>query len=505
MESLLVKYGYALLFAGVAVEGEAALLAAGLLARHGFFRLPVVILVAVAANTFADQFYFRLARQRGRAWVEKRFGQHRHFQSLMERMGRHAFPLLVVSRFAYGLRIAIPAACGVVGMGTVAFTLVDLAGRRPVGDPHRPPRLLGRGRARAAPRQRAPLRGGDRGRPPRRRGNVARPAPRPARRALARAGLRRRGRGPPRAGAVRGRPDGRPQRALGHLAAGARGRARARAVAAARGDAAQPPVHAVRRRRPPPGHAQPLAPQGARLVGGGGRPRRVDPLPRRPRVRPPPLDGGGAPPRLPARLPAAVPGAQRPGLAAPGAADGARARRAGVGVRRDRPRRPPRPVPLGRGQHPGDRGRPYRPAHHRPRRRPSDRPRRTLPRLAADHGLGRAALPARPRPAARRAAAAAGGAGRGGRAARRRARPLLPLGVRGCRTTSTTSSRPTGGRSSPSRCGAASRSPSATRCARRRTSSARPATSSSTAGATAGRRASTRRRRRRSPRTAPSA
>ena len=85
-----------------------------------------MIVIAIAANTFADQFYFRLARQRGRAWVEKRFGQNKHFQPLMERMGRHAFPLLVVSRFAYGLRIAIPAACGVVGMGAATFTLVDL-------------------------------------------------------------------------------------------------------------------------------------------------------------------------------------------------------------------------------------------------------------------------------------------------------------------------------------------------------------------------------------------
>lgn len=126
MESLLVKYGYALLFAGIAVEGEAVLLAAGLLARHDFFRLPVVIAIAVAANAFADQFYFRLARQRGRAWVEKRFGQSPRFQSLMARMGRHAFALLVVSRFAYGLRIAIPAACGVVGMNVFAFTLADL-------------------------------------------------------------------------------------------------------------------------------------------------------------------------------------------------------------------------------------------------------------------------------------------------------------------------------------------------------------------------------------------
>jgi phosphatidylglycerol lysyltransferase len=126
LEALLVKYGYALLFAGIAVEGEAVLLAAGLLARHGFFRLPVVIAIAVAANTFADQFYFLLARQRGRAWFEKRFGQSPRIQSLVAGMGRHAFPLLLLSRFAYGLRIAIPAACGVVGMGIVAFTLVDV-------------------------------------------------------------------------------------------------------------------------------------------------------------------------------------------------------------------------------------------------------------------------------------------------------------------------------------------------------------------------------------------
>ncbi|MFN8096103.1 MAG: hypothetical protein U0599_28465 [Vicinamibacteria bacterium] len=126
MESLLVKYGYALLFAGIAVEGEAVLLAAGLLARHDFFRLPVVIAIAVAANSFADQFYSSSRAARAAAWVEKRFGRSPRFQSLMAGMSRHAFGLLVVSRFAYGLRIAIPAACGVVGMGVVAFTLVDL-------------------------------------------------------------------------------------------------------------------------------------------------------------------------------------------------------------------------------------------------------------------------------------------------------------------------------------------------------------------------------------------
>jgi len=126
MESLLVKYGYALLFLGVALEGEAVLLAAALLAQRGFFRLPVVIAVAVAANALADQFYFRLARLRGRQWLEKRFGRHPRYLQLIALVGRRAGLLLLASRFAYGLRIAIPAACGALGMGILAFTLLDL-------------------------------------------------------------------------------------------------------------------------------------------------------------------------------------------------------------------------------------------------------------------------------------------------------------------------------------------------------------------------------------------
>lgn len=126
MESLLLKYGYALLFVGVAFEGEAVLLAASLLARRGLFQLPVVIAVAVAANSLADQAYFQVARLRGRGWLERRFGQHPRYQRLIDIVGRRGGLLLVASRFAYGLRIAIPAACGALGMRTLAFTVLDL-------------------------------------------------------------------------------------------------------------------------------------------------------------------------------------------------------------------------------------------------------------------------------------------------------------------------------------------------------------------------------------------
>jgi lysylphosphatidylglycerol synthetase-like protein (DUF2156 family)/membrane protein DedA with SNARE-associated domain len=129
MESLLLKYGYALLFLGVAFEGEAALLAAALLAQRGFFHLPVVIAVAVAANSLADQVYFQLARLRGRAWLERRFGEHPRYRKLIDLVGRRGGWLLVASRFAYGLRIAIPAACGALGMRVLPFTALDfLAG-----------------------------------------------------------------------------------------------------------------------------------------------------------------------------------------------------------------------------------------------------------------------------------------------------------------------------------------------------------------------------------------
>ena len=127
MDTVLHRYGYAALFLGVALEGEAALVAAALLAHRGFLRLPLVISVAVAANSCADQLLFQLARHRGRGWLEHRFGRNPRYVQLVELVRRRGGALLVASRFTYGLRVAIPAACGVCGMGVVWFTLLDLA------------------------------------------------------------------------------------------------------------------------------------------------------------------------------------------------------------------------------------------------------------------------------------------------------------------------------------------------------------------------------------------
>jgi phosphatidylglycerol lysyltransferase len=126
MEVLLIKYGYFILALGIAVEGEGFLLAGAFLAHRGLLNLPLTILVAVISNTVADQIYYIVAHTRGRAWMEARFGQHRSFKRAMDRMARHGNWLLLVSRYAFGFRIIIPAACGVLGMPMLRFTLINI-------------------------------------------------------------------------------------------------------------------------------------------------------------------------------------------------------------------------------------------------------------------------------------------------------------------------------------------------------------------------------------------
>lgn len=126
MDALLLKYGYLILFVGVLVEGEAFLVAAAVLAHRQLFSLPWVIIISVIANSITNQVYYFAARARGKEWLEARFGSHKRYNQITSLMNRHGGWLLVISRFAYGFRIWICAACGVIGMGVLPFALLSL-------------------------------------------------------------------------------------------------------------------------------------------------------------------------------------------------------------------------------------------------------------------------------------------------------------------------------------------------------------------------------------------
>jgi len=126
VELLLLKYGYLLLFTGVIFEGEAVLIAASFLASRGYFNLSTVALVALAANTMSAQFYYTAARVRGRSWFEGRFPEKSIYRRIIDWVSRRNNWLLLMSRFLFGFRIVIPAACGATGMPAVRFTILNV-------------------------------------------------------------------------------------------------------------------------------------------------------------------------------------------------------------------------------------------------------------------------------------------------------------------------------------------------------------------------------------------
>jgi phosphatidylglycerol lysyltransferase len=128
IEHELLRFGYVILFVGTIVEGDGTLLTAAFLAHRGYFHLGIVMTVATAANTLADQVYYQLARSRGREAFARKAEADPRFGRVRTWIEHRGVMLLLASRFLWGFRIAIPAACGASGMGRRTFFLINLAG-----------------------------------------------------------------------------------------------------------------------------------------------------------------------------------------------------------------------------------------------------------------------------------------------------------------------------------------------------------------------------------------
>jgi membrane protein DedA with SNARE-associated domain len=123
---LILRYGYAMIFLAAAAEGDATLLTATFVARRGYLRLGLVMLVAATATIAINQVYFWLGRRYG----PMRLAATREHRASSRVAGwvEHGLPLVVGSRFVYGFRIAIPAACGGTRMSPLTFSLGDVIG-----------------------------------------------------------------------------------------------------------------------------------------------------------------------------------------------------------------------------------------------------------------------------------------------------------------------------------------------------------------------------------------
>jgi membrane protein DedA with SNARE-associated domain len=128
MGQLLLHYGYALLFFGVIVEGDATLVTAAYLSHRGYLRLWIVFLVAGGATAIANQVYYMTGRRCASRLFKGGTAAHEKAQRANVWVKKRGATLLLFSRFLFGLRTAIPAACGAADMPAGKFLWLNAAG-----------------------------------------------------------------------------------------------------------------------------------------------------------------------------------------------------------------------------------------------------------------------------------------------------------------------------------------------------------------------------------------
>lgn len=127
LAELVARYGYLMIAAGIIVEGDATLVTASFLAHRGYFALSAVMALAATTSTIMNQIYFRVGRRLGVDRVARAEGRPL-YATILRHTRKHAIWLVLISRFIFGFRMAIPMTVGAVGMRAARFLAADVAG-----------------------------------------------------------------------------------------------------------------------------------------------------------------------------------------------------------------------------------------------------------------------------------------------------------------------------------------------------------------------------------------
>jgi membrane-associated protein len=108
------------------VEGEIAYIGAAVLVAHGQLHPAGVVLAGAAGAAIGDQAYFYVFRGHLPRWLARFPSLEQKAAPLVERVRRHQTLMVLLIRFAPGLRIAIAAACAWVEVPPLQFSVLNL-------------------------------------------------------------------------------------------------------------------------------------------------------------------------------------------------------------------------------------------------------------------------------------------------------------------------------------------------------------------------------------------
>ncbi len=121
-------YGGPVLFVWAWLQGEAAVIVGGALAQQGYWPWWVVTLVACLPATIGHQIYFALGRRFGAPVLARLPARWQpaltRARALVQRSDRG---VMLLMRFAYGIRLPLPILCGVAGIAPLRFFRYNVA------------------------------------------------------------------------------------------------------------------------------------------------------------------------------------------------------------------------------------------------------------------------------------------------------------------------------------------------------------------------------------------
>jgi membrane protein DedA with SNARE-associated domain len=125
VEHFLIRFGPFAVALGAATEGDITMLLAGVMVHRGLLSPAVVLAAGCLGALASDCVFFALAR-RG-ATVLRTNAVYRRVGPFVERLaGRFGAGQILVSRLAYGIRIASMVFWGIHGLSWTTFVLLDL-------------------------------------------------------------------------------------------------------------------------------------------------------------------------------------------------------------------------------------------------------------------------------------------------------------------------------------------------------------------------------------------
>jgi len=127
LSDLLHHYGYLTVFVAGLFEGETVLMLGAYGVHEGYLRLVPLIACGAAAAFVTDQFYFFLARRKGARWLAERPALRARVERVTDFVERHPVATIFGMRFAWGLRIVLPATLGLGRMPGLLYSALNAA------------------------------------------------------------------------------------------------------------------------------------------------------------------------------------------------------------------------------------------------------------------------------------------------------------------------------------------------------------------------------------------